>query len=144
MANKLLDLDGLGRVVSNINTKYQQKLVSGSNIKTINYQSLLGYGNINISGAGATAVNPSDIDTSHIYLIIPSRNSIAGSISWYSSDDDDISTFPVRNPAFIINGTYYSQVAVSTTSGAPTLWTGTITRDYGSLWGSNVIVLKLN
>ncbi len=143
MANKLLDLDGLGRLVSKINTKYQQKLVSGSNIKTINNQSLLGSGNINISG-GAAVVNPYSIDDSHIYLIVASTNERVGYISWYINDDDDTNSFSVRNPAFIINGKYYSQIAVSSSNGTPTINTGTIIFDYGSLWGNDVTVIRLN
>lgn len=50
-----LDKTGLTRLWSKITAKLGQKqdtLVSGTNIKTINNQSLLGSGNINISGGG--------------------------------------------------------------------------------------------
>ena len=54
MATKYLDYTGLQRLVSNTKTLVNAKqdtLVSGTNIKTINSQSLLGSGNISISGA---------------------------------------------------------------------------------------------
>ena len=38
---------------------YQETLVSGENIKTINNQSILGEGNISISGGGGTIPNAS-------------------------------------------------------------------------------------
>ena len=52
--------DGTGK---RIDTNYQPKLVSGTNIKTINNQSILGSGNIAISGGGSkwTAVDQYDI-----------------------------------------------------------------------------------
>lgn len=39
-------------IVDALEAKFQQKLISGSNIKTINHKSLLGSGNINIEGGG--------------------------------------------------------------------------------------------
>lgn len=47
---KYLDSTGLARFKSKTDAKYQDKLISGTNIKTINNQSLLGSGNIVISG----------------------------------------------------------------------------------------------
>jgi hypothetical protein len=51
---KYLDDTGLSHFKAKNDAKYQDKLVSGTNIKTINNQSLLGSGNINISGGGTT------------------------------------------------------------------------------------------
>ena len=41
-------------IVDALETKFQEKLVSGSNIKTINHKSLLGSGNITIEGSGGS------------------------------------------------------------------------------------------
>ena len=46
----VLDENGVG-----INNSYQKQLVSGTNIKTINNQSILGSGNISISGGGGSS-----------------------------------------------------------------------------------------
>lgn len=64
---KYLDDTGAGRLVQNIKTNFQPKLVSGTNIKTINNTSILGSGNITISGGGSyTATAPIDITNSVI------------------------------------------------------------------------------
>lgn len=49
MAKQFLDATGLLHLWKKINNVFQKKLVSGSNIKTINGTSLLGSGNISIS-----------------------------------------------------------------------------------------------
>lgn len=50
MADKpFLSLTGLSEVWAAIKSKFQEKLVSGTNIKTINNSSILGSGNINIT-----------------------------------------------------------------------------------------------
>ena len=54
MTTKYLDSTGLSYLWGKIKEKFQEKLVSGTNIKTINNQSLLGSGNISISGGGVT------------------------------------------------------------------------------------------
>ena len=58
MANKLVDINRLARYHDNINvllSTKQDTLISGTNIKTINGQSLMGEGDINIiSGSGGT------------------------------------------------------------------------------------------
>lgn len=57
MANSYLNKTGLQRFYNGIKTKISSKqdtLVSGTNIKTVNNQSLLGSGNITISGGSAT------------------------------------------------------------------------------------------
>lgn len=46
MVNKYITLENLGTFKDNIDTNYQSKLVSGTNIKTVNSTSLLGSGNI--------------------------------------------------------------------------------------------------
>lgn len=54
MSRKYLDDNGLSYLWGKINTKKQNTLVSGTNIKTINNESLLGGGNISISGGGSS------------------------------------------------------------------------------------------
>ena len=49
MANQFLDLTGLNHVWQQINNLFQRKLVSGTNIKTINNQSLVGSGNLDVT-----------------------------------------------------------------------------------------------
>ena len=46
-----------------IDTNFQAKLISGTNIKTINNQSLLGSGNIDISGGGGTITVDTELST---------------------------------------------------------------------------------
>ena len=49
-----INIDG---IVTWLKNWFQEKLVSGTNLKTINNQSLLGAGNINISGGGSITVD---------------------------------------------------------------------------------------
>ena len=49
MAKQFLDLTGLNHVWQQINNLFQRKLVSGTNIKTINNQSLVGSGNLDVT-----------------------------------------------------------------------------------------------
>lgn len=53
MANSYLDKTGLTYLWSKITAAFQAKLVSGTNIKTINNESILGSGDITISGGGS-------------------------------------------------------------------------------------------
>lgn len=54
MSTKYLDYTGLSYFWGKLKAYFQQKLVSGTNIKTINDQSLLGSGNITISSGTET------------------------------------------------------------------------------------------
>lgn len=56
MAPKYLDYNGLSYFWGKLKNYYQAKLVSGVNIKTINNESLLGPGNIPVSGGGLSDV----------------------------------------------------------------------------------------
>jgi len=51
---KYLDDAGLAYFLSKCGGKFQAKLISGTNIKTINGQSILGSGNLTISGGATT------------------------------------------------------------------------------------------
>lgn len=57
MSTEYLDKTGLTYLWGKIKSKFQEKLVSGTNIKTINNQSVLGSGNIAISGGGSTVLD---------------------------------------------------------------------------------------
>lgn len=52
MAKKYLDYNGATYLWSKLKAYFQVKLVSGTNIKTINDESLLGSGNITVQGGG--------------------------------------------------------------------------------------------
>lgn len=86
--SKYLDYDGLSRFKSKNDAKYQAKLVSGTNIKTINGQSLLGSGNISISPSGMYVHRIRIAVTSTMYLdvkIITSKSTPYGNIEDFES-----------------------------------------------------------
>ena len=56
MSTEYLDKNGLTYLWTKLKAKFQEKLVSGINIKTINNQSVLGSGNISISGGSGGSV----------------------------------------------------------------------------------------
>ena len=57
MANEYLDKVGLAYFWGKLKAYFQEKLVSGTNIKTINNESLLGSGNIIIQGGGGSVLD---------------------------------------------------------------------------------------
>lgn len=62
---KYLDATGLSHFISKIKMTFQEKLVSGTNIKTINNESILGSGNIAIStDSTSTDISLDDIPMS--------------------------------------------------------------------------------
>ena len=66
MAKKYLDNTGLTYLWGKLKAYFQPKLVSGTNIKTINNQSVLGSGNISISGSGTVDTAMSDSSTNAV------------------------------------------------------------------------------
>lgn len=54
MSSKYLDYGGLSYLWTKLKAHFQVKLVSGTNIKTINNQSILGSGNITVSGSSTS------------------------------------------------------------------------------------------
>lgn len=71
-----LDGAGVTTLVRKLKDIFQEKLVSGTNIKTINNNSLLGSGNISIQGGGSGGINRitlyADSNTSPTNLFIDS------------------------------------------------------------------------
>ena len=51
---KFLSASGVTRLVSDLKSRFQAKLVSGTNIKTVNGSSLLGSGDVEVSGTPST------------------------------------------------------------------------------------------
>lgn len=92
MSRKYLDDTGLSYLWGKINTKKQDKLVSGTNIKTINNTSLLGSGNISISGGA----------------------SVWGSITGTLSDQTDLNTALDGKQAKFWEGTLAQYNAIAT------------------------------
>lgn len=103
----ILKLDeGVGQISGNVETlsgtveNKQDTLVSGTNIKTINNQSLLGEGNITIEGGGSVTVDDSMSDTSEN----PVQNKV---IKSYVDDNKVTKTSQLTNDSnYIVNGTY--------------------------------------
>ena len=89
------EISGIQSAVENLDTEKQDVLESGVNIKTVNGQSLLGEGNITISGGGGGTQVQSDWEetdtTSPAYIQNkPDIQSIEGSISDVQNDIDDL------------------------------------------------------
>ena len=80
--SKVITLQGLSRFLANCKTFFQDKLLSGVNIKTINNTSLLGSGNIKIEGSGATVLTAPGGES----LIIPIPRGDAGLKGSYRID----------------------------------------------------------
>ena len=92
MASKYLDNAGLTYLWGKLKAYFQPKLVSGTNIKTINNQSLLGSGNIAISGGASGAVYITEQGTSGIWTYRKWNSGIAecwgtwaGTLSHYAT-----------------------------------------------------------
>ena len=79
-------------LVAALTSKFQEKLVSGSNIKTVNNTSLLGSGNIDISGGGSggSCVTDFYIDSSTDEWVIETSACSQGEVvtSWSSTLTD--------------------------------------------------------
>ena len=102
---KYLDATGLAYLWGKAKAAFQAKLVSGTNIKTINNQSLLGSGNISIGGGLSNIVDASDgvavtgdIDftgnINDLYKITECAISTGGSISAHSYKEGESKTIP--------------------------------------------------
>lgn len=60
---KNIPTEKLKRMTDTINTKKQDTLVSGTNIKTINGESILGSGNITIQGGSGSGLTTDEVNT---------------------------------------------------------------------------------
>lgn len=93
MTTKYLDSTGLTYLWGKLKAYFQPKLVSGTNIKTINNQSLLGSGNISISGGGGAETDP-------VFLASPAGGiSAEDVVNWdaksdFSGDYNDLTNKP--------------------------------------------------
>lgn len=89
--------------LNDLNSNKQNKLVSGTNIKTINNQSLLGEGNITISGGGegikkeiltraeyTALANNNALDEDTLYLVLEAQSEIANDVDESTIQYNDI------------------------------------------------------
>ena len=71
MGGKYLDSSGLSYLWGKLKAYFQEKLVSGTNIKTINNESVLGSGNISISGGVSdVTIDNSSVVTSGVAKLV--------------------------------------------------------------------------
>lgn len=83
-----LDGAGVTTLVRKLKDKFQEKLVSGTNIKTINNNSLLGSGDITIEGGGGGGINritlyaDSNVSPSNLYIDSGRETSLLDSVDY--------------------------------------------------------------
>lgn len=135
MAN-LNEPSSMLEIIDAINGK-QEKLVSGTNIKTINNESLLGSGNINISGGGGTATdvqingtsitsnNVANIKTNSTYNATSNKIATMSDVPSVDSALSSTSTNPVQNK--VINSALSGKYDASNPNGY-TSNVGTVTK----------------
>lgn len=101
------EVESLGATVDDLVTDKQDTLVSGENIKTINNESLLGSGNIDIQGGGGglTEIVTDDIYFSTFFNTYPDGVYILSATAQNKQitvhlgvDDLDTETLPLMNP----------------------------------------------
>lgn len=93
----------------------QDALVSGTNIKTINNESILGSGNITIEGGGGSSL-PDDPTTDGTYALVNNVSNGSGTQSWSDVEGVDMVELPAVDTS--TDGTYVLKATVS--SGAVT------------------------
>lgn len=99
-----------------VDNNFQAKLVSGTNIKTINNQSLLGSGNIDISGGGGTIIVDAELSEDSTN---PVQNKIITSALGSKQDTiTDTTDLSVGNIMLKEGMTINNQVGLSTDTGA--------------------------
>lgn len=86
--------------------KYQEKLVSGTNIKTINNNSLLGSGNITIEGSSATALTDQEIENAVAAAYPPYAISVTGGAAYSDSARTQTVTEARENDIIYIASNY--------------------------------------
>lgn len=125
---RFLDASGIKDLVNKLKTKFQEKLVSGTNIKTLNNTSLLGNGNVSVQ---PTLVSGTNIKTVNNESLLGSGNiTIEGggggtTTTWYgtSSTDASVSAKTVICSGFTLTTGAIISVLFSTanTENTPTL-----------------------
>lgn len=102
---KYVGENALAELVSKIQTNTQTKLVSGTNIKTINNTSLLGSGNISISGTPTNVKIDGNSITSNNEADIKTINGNYNATSNKIATSNDLNGFLKSNDLKTINGT---------------------------------------
>lgn len=114
MAKEYLDKAGLTYLWSKLKDYFQVKLVSGTNIKTINNNSLLGSGNITISGGGGLELGSFVVEEyTHAYSTVSSGNNMSWSETVTKSGYCPIGVvgFRTARAALLVNSCYISNEA---------------------------------
>lgn len=106
MSTKYLDYNGLLYFWGKLKNYFQAKLVSGTNIKTVNGSSLLGSGNISIGGDSTQTLSPT--------ISVSTGTLVSSSCKRYGNVIELI--LSVKNTASIASG---SNIFVATVSGIP-------------------------
>lgn len=147
MTTKYLDAGGLTTLWGKIKAAFQEKLVSGTNIKTVNNESLLGSGNIsttptfsNVSDAnGCVVIGKLAMAWGTVNVTSGTSGSPSGGVTTYAgSETVDWNTLYgitfKNNPSVSLtwSGNYANQVSVSTYGTSTTSMTV-----YGRMLSSN-------
>ena len=111
--------DKILTVSGEVETK-QEKLVSGTNIKTINNQSILGNGNITIEGSGQSYTAGNNIDISSSNVISVTGITVPTKVSDLTNDSGFITTANTKN--FITSGQAQTQINTSLNGYATEQW----------------------
>lgn len=111
--------DKILTVSGEVETK-QEKLVSGTNIKTINNQSILGNGNITIEGSGQSYTAGKNIDISSSNVISVTGITVPTKVSDLTNDIGYITTANTKN--FITSGQAQTQINTSLNGYATEQW----------------------
>lgn len=111
---KYLDATGLSHFISKIKTTFQEKLVSGTNIKTINNESLLGSGNITVSGSSSGGTTYSTVAVSIPTSAWSGTAATVNASSVTSSNDVIVAPAPASATAWASAGIYCSAQGAGT------------------------------
>lgn len=111
MAKQFLDATGLLHLWTKMKTVFQEKLVSGTNIKSINGNSILGEGNINITTEGTflSIANGNNNDLKGADIKITDSND---GLYTDSSLNIDNSKCYVDYPSEGITGIFYNHIKI--------------------------------
>lgn len=120
IANEWTELDKVYPLIiensQNISNK-QDTLISGTNIKTINNESILGSGNINISGGGQSVDIVTEINSSSTDTEAPSARAVYSQILKYLCREWDSETTYSENDVVIADNIPYSCIVTTATVG---------------------------